>query len=112
MGVESLRLRRPSGIVAAAKRGIYFDYGKRRIHRRHYFRDYMLFAVDEKQQITVPKAKPAPWWNLVRANGRTPKQKSKRAVLIAQNGPFLDLILAVTYVPTQLPVQYHRPCEA
>jgi hypothetical protein len=25
--------------------------------------------------------------------------------------PF-NLILAVTYVPTQLPVQYHRPCEA
>jgi tetratricopeptide (TPR) repeat protein len=33
---------------------IYFDYGNRRMHRRHYFRDYMLFAVDEKQQISVP----------------------------------------------------------
>lgn len=33
---------------------IYFDYGKRRIHRRHHFRDYMLFAVEEKQQISVP----------------------------------------------------------
>jgi tetratricopeptide (TPR) repeat protein len=34
---------------------IFFDYGHRRMHRRHYFRDYMLFAVDEKQQISTPK---------------------------------------------------------
>jgi tetratricopeptide (TPR) repeat protein len=34
---------------------IYFDYGNRRMHRRHHFRNYMLFAVDEKQQISVPK---------------------------------------------------------
>jgi len=34
---------------------IFFDYGHRRMHRRHYFRNYMLFAVDEKQQISVPK---------------------------------------------------------
>lgn len=34
---------------------IYFDYGNRRMHRRHHFREYMLFAVDEKQQISVPK---------------------------------------------------------
>lgn len=34
---------------------IFFDYGNRRIHRRHHFRDYMLFAVEEKQQISVPK---------------------------------------------------------
>jgi tetratricopeptide (TPR) repeat protein len=33
---------------------IYFDYANRRMHRRHYFRDYLLFAVDEKQQISVP----------------------------------------------------------
>ena len=26
--------------------------------------------------------------------------------------PFLCFILAATYVPTQLPVQYHRPCGA
>ena len=25
---------------------------------------------------------------------------------------FLELILAATYVPTHLRVQYHRPCEA
>jgi tetratricopeptide (TPR) repeat protein len=34
---------------------IYFDYAHRRMHRRHYFRDYRLFAVDEKQQISPPK---------------------------------------------------------
>ncbi|HXN52872.1 MAG TPA: tetratricopeptide repeat protein [Candidatus Acidoferrum sp.] len=34
---------------------IYFDYASRRMHRRHHFRDYMLFAVDERQQISVPK---------------------------------------------------------
>ena len=33
---------------------IYFDYGNRRMHRTHNFRDYMLFAVDEKQQISNP----------------------------------------------------------
>jgi hypothetical protein len=26
--------------------------------------------------------------------------------------PFLILILAATYVPAQLPAQYHRPCKA
>ena len=34
---------------------IYFDFARHRMHRRHYFRDYMLFAVDEQQQISVPK---------------------------------------------------------
>jgi tetratricopeptide (TPR) repeat protein len=34
---------------------IFFDYGNRRMRRRHNFRDYMLFAVDEKQQISAPK---------------------------------------------------------
>jgi hypothetical protein len=29
-----------------------------------------------------------------------------------KSGRPLDLIPATTYVPTQLPVQYHRPCEA
>ena len=33
---------------------IYFEYARHRMHRRHHFRDYMLFAVDERQQITVP----------------------------------------------------------
>src|SRR4029077_10089600 len=31
------------------------DAGNRRMPRRHPFRDHMLFAVDEKQQISVPK---------------------------------------------------------
>jgi tetratricopeptide (TPR) repeat protein len=35
---------------------IYFDFNKRRMHRRHHFRDYMLFAVDEKQKISLPIA--------------------------------------------------------
>lgn len=34
---------------------IHFNYGNRRMHRRHHFRDYMLFAVDERQQISLPK---------------------------------------------------------
>jgi hypothetical protein len=42
---------------------------------------------------------------------RTPYAESKKAVLIAQDGPLI-LIPATTYVPTQLPVQYHRPGEA
>ena len=35
---------------------IYFDFNKRRMHRRHHFRNYMLFAVDEKQKISLPSA--------------------------------------------------------
>jgi hypothetical protein len=37
--------------------------------------------------------------------------QNKKAGLIAQTG-LSNLIPAVTYVPTQLPVQYHRPGEA
>ncbi|MCU1240869.1 MAG: hypothetical protein JWO71_1595 [Candidatus Acidoferrum typicum] len=33
---------------------IYFDFNNHRMHRRHHFRNYMLFAVDEKQQISMP----------------------------------------------------------
>jgi len=39
---------------------VYYDWMGRRIHRRHSFSDYMLFAVDDKQKITVPKAEDAP----------------------------------------------------
>jgi hypothetical protein len=39
-------------------------------------------------------------------------KKRKRPVSELSGPAFLDLIPAVTYVPTQLPVQYHRPCEA
>jgi hypothetical protein len=34
---------------------LYFDFGGRRMHRRHHFRDYMLFSVDEKHEISAPK---------------------------------------------------------
>jgi tetratricopeptide (TPR) repeat protein len=34
---------------------LFFDYGGRRMHRRHHFRDYMLFSIDEKQKIFPPK---------------------------------------------------------
>jgi hypothetical protein len=38
-------------------------------------------------------------------------RQNKKAALIFQSG-LLILIPATTYVPTQLPVQYHRPGEA
>ncbi|MGA2430385.1 MAG: tetratricopeptide repeat protein [Candidatus Acidiferrum sp.] len=34
---------------------LYFDFHGRRMHRRHYFRNYLLFSVDETQQISEPK---------------------------------------------------------
>jgi thioredoxin-like negative regulator of GroEL len=34
---------------------LFFDFEGRRMHRRHHFRDYMLFSVDEKQKISAPK---------------------------------------------------------
>ena len=37
--------------------------------------------------------------------------ENKKAGLISQTGLF-NLIPAMTYAPTQLPVQYHRPGEA
>jgi Tfp pilus assembly protein PilF len=39
---------------------VYFDWKGRRIHRRHSFSNYLLFAVDDKQKITVPKVAEAP----------------------------------------------------
>ncbi len=39
---------------------VYYDWKGRRIHRRHSFSHYMLFAVDDKQKITVPKVDDAP----------------------------------------------------
>jgi len=35
---------------------VYYDWRGKRIHRRHSFSNYLLFAVDEKQQIAEPKA--------------------------------------------------------
>lgn len=34
---------------------LYFDYKGRRMHRRHRFSNYLLFAVDEKEKISDPK---------------------------------------------------------
>jgi hypothetical protein len=35
---------------------LFFDFHGHRMHRRHYFRNYMLFSVDETQKISEPKA--------------------------------------------------------
>ncbi|HYL64604.1 MAG TPA: tetratricopeptide repeat protein [Candidatus Methylomirabilis sp.] len=34
---------------------VYYDWRGRKVHRRHSFSDYLLFGVDEKQKITLPK---------------------------------------------------------
>jgi tetratricopeptide (TPR) repeat protein len=34
---------------------VYYDWKGRRIHRRHSFSDYMLFGIEDKQKITMPK---------------------------------------------------------
>ncbi len=34
---------------------LYFDFNGRRMHRRHQFSNYLLFAVDEKEKISDPK---------------------------------------------------------
>jgi hypothetical protein len=39
---------------------IFYDLKGRRIHRRHSFSSYMLFSVDDKQRISVPKTQQAP----------------------------------------------------
>jgi tetratricopeptide (TPR) repeat protein len=35
---------------------VFFDFNGHRMHRRHYFRNYMLFSVDATQKISDPKA--------------------------------------------------------
>jgi hypothetical protein len=35
---------------------LFFDFHGRRTHRRHYFRNYMLFSVHETQKTSGPKA--------------------------------------------------------
>jgi hypothetical protein len=54
-------------------------------------------------------------WTLPIPRNETKIPKQKRPVTISRNGPFVFvrlagamIILAATYVPTQLPVQYHR----
>jgi tetratricopeptide (TPR) repeat protein len=39
---------------------VYYDWKGRRVHRRHSFSNYLLFGVEDKQKITVPKADEAP----------------------------------------------------
>jgi tetratricopeptide (TPR) repeat protein len=39
---------------------VYYDWKGRRIHRRHSFSNYLLFGVEDKQKITVPKVEQAP----------------------------------------------------
>jgi hypothetical protein len=34
---------------------VFYDWRGRRIHRRHTFSNYLLFAVDDKQRISAPK---------------------------------------------------------
>jgi hypothetical protein len=36
----------------------------------------------------------------------------KKAAVAFANAAFVNLILAVTYVPASFPAQYHRPGEA
>jgi hypothetical protein len=35
---------------------VFFDFNGQRMHRRHYFRNYMLFSVEATQKISDPKA--------------------------------------------------------
>lgn len=39
---------------------VYYDWKGQRIHRRHSFSDYLLFAVDDKQKISTPKVDEGP----------------------------------------------------
>ncbi|HKN24553.1 MAG TPA: tetratricopeptide repeat protein [Candidatus Acidoferrum sp.] len=39
---------------------VYFDWKGRRIHRRHSFSNYLLFAVDDRQHISAPKTAQTP----------------------------------------------------
>ena len=39
---------------------VFYDLKGRRIHRRHSFSDYMLFSVDDRQRISVPKTEEVP----------------------------------------------------
>jgi hypothetical protein len=50
------------------------------------------------------------YWLTVSAFVKILEQKEKGPV--PKNGAFSKIIPAATYVPTQLPVQYHRPGEA
>jgi tetratricopeptide (TPR) repeat protein len=51
---------------------VYYEWKGRRVHRRHSFSNYLLFGVEDKQKITVPKVDEAPADS---APGELPKQK-------------------------------------
>jgi tetratricopeptide (TPR) repeat protein len=51
---------------------VYYDWKGKRIHRRHSFSNYLLFAVDDKQKITVPKVDDS---TADTAPSQAPKQK-------------------------------------
>jgi|HubBroStandDraft_6_1064221.scaffolds.fasta_scaffold02552_2 tetratricopeptide (TPR) repeat protein len=54
---------------------VYYDWKGRRIHRRHSFSDYMLFGIEDKQKITVPKVDDS---TADVAPGDLPKQKPQQ----------------------------------
>lgn len=51
---------------------VYYDWKGQRIHRRHSFSNFMLFAVDDKQKISAPKVDDAP------ASAAGPSDSSKQ----------------------------------
>jgi tetratricopeptide (TPR) repeat protein len=51
---------------------VFYDWRGRRIHRRHSFSNYLLFGVEDKQKITVPKVDEG---SADTAAGEPPKQK-------------------------------------
>jgi tetratricopeptide (TPR) repeat protein len=54
---------------------VYYDWKGHRIHRRHSFSNYMLFGVEDKQKITVPKVDET---LMDGALGDAPKQKPQQ----------------------------------
>lgn len=54
---------------------VYYDWKGQRIHRRHSFSDYVLFAVDDKQKISAPKVDEPP---AAGAPGGGPSDASKQ----------------------------------
>jgi tetratricopeptide (TPR) repeat protein len=54
---------------------VYYDWKGRRIHRRHSFSNYMLFGVEDKQKISVPKVTEA---HADVARDEAPKEKPQQ----------------------------------
>jgi tetratricopeptide (TPR) repeat protein len=54
---------------------VYYDWKGKRIHRRHSFSEYMLFGIEDKQKITVPKVDEAP---AAAAVSEAPKEKPQQ----------------------------------